>query len=41
MPQLPLSYSSPLEAVFLRTLAWEIYVANEKLTMQHVTKGEV
>jgi len=41
MPQLPLSYNSPLEAVFLRTLAWEIYVANEKLTMQHVTKGEV
>lgn len=41
MPLSSLSYSSPLEAVFLRTLAWEIYVANEKLTVQHVTKGEV
>jgi len=41
MPPLPLSYKSPLEAVFLRTLAWEIYVAKEKLTVNDVTKQQV
>lgn len=41
MPQLPLSYDSPLEAVFLRILAWELYVAKEKLTVNNVTKEQV
>ena len=41
MTQLPLSYGSPLEAVFLRTLAWELYVAKENLTVDNVTKEQV
>ena len=41
MSSLPLSYESPLEAVFLRTLAWELHVAKEKLTVKDVTKQQV
>ena len=41
MPALPLSYKSPLEAVSFRTLAWEIHVAKEKLTVNNVTKEQV
>ena len=41
MPQLPLSYKSPLEAVFLRMLAWEINVAKEKLSVQDVVTEQV
>ncbi len=41
MPALPLSYKSPLEAVFLRTMAWEIHVAKERLTVNNVTKEQV
>ena len=41
MPQLPLSYDSPLEAVFLRILAWEIYVAKKKPKVGQIAIGEV
>ena len=36
-----LSYKSPLEAVFLQILAWELYIAKEKLTVDDVTKRQV
>jgi len=41
MTQLPLSYKSPLEAVFLRILAWELYVAKEKMTVNNVIVNQV
>ena len=41
MPNLSLSYTNPVTAVFLRTLAWELYVAGKHLTVQDVVSGEV
>lgn len=40
MSHLSLSYDNPVSAVFLRGLAWELYVAKEKLTVQDGT-GQV
>ncbi|MCC7360980.1 MAG: hypothetical protein IT317_15965 [Anaerolineales bacterium] len=36
-----LTYESPLDAVFLRVLAWEWYVAGRQLAVKDVTKTEV
>lgn len=40
MSHLSLSYDNPVSAVFLRGLAWELYVAKENLTVQDGT-GQV
>jgi hypothetical protein len=34
MPKLGLSYENPVTAVFLRTLAWELYVAEKKVRVR-------
>lgn len=41
MSQLSLSYSNPVTAVFLRTLAWELFVAKKQLRVQDVVTGQV
>lgn len=41
MPTLSLSYDNPVTAVFLRILAWELYVAKEQLRVQDVVTQQV
>lgn len=41
MPQLPLSYDNPVTAVFLRILAWELYVAKRELKVRDVVTDQV
>jgi len=41
MSQLPLSYDNPVTAVFLRILAWELYVAKHHLKVQDVVTDQV
>jgi hypothetical protein len=41
MSNLSLSYDNPVTAVFLRILAWELFVANETLRVQDVVTEQV
>jgi len=41
MSQLPLSYHNPVTAVFLRILAWELYVAKRELKVQDVVTDQI
>jgi hypothetical protein len=41
MSQLPLSYDNAVTAVFLRILAWELYVAERPLKVQDVVTDQV
>ena len=41
MSRLSLSFQSPQDAVFLRILAWELYVAKRELTVKDVVDNQL